>query len=297
MNHTPHAFLGIDGGGTKTTAVLCSAQGEVIARAEAGSLNYRALGYDTARASLRDVLSQLPCEPSAAFIGNAALADQAPLEELHALTHGILNHIPVGMNSDLYIALEAMQCAGASAVIIAGTGSMCAGRTAPGEPIVHTGGWGWLLGDEGSGFHLGWEGLRAALRGYEGSAPATQLTAHACEFYDAKQPEELLNTFYNPNKRHNEIAAFARVVSGLDDAVAQAIVQRCAADLAQTAKALLRKLPANTQIGLWGGLFERRETYRQAFCAALGKQAQVLPVPPAQGAAMAAMRLAACGGA
>ncbi|MCL2531720.1 MAG: hypothetical protein FWE40_06145 [Oscillospiraceae bacterium] len=294
MNHSDQhtcTFLGIDGGGTKTTAVLCNAQGQVIAQAAAGSLNYRALGYDTARASLREILAQLPHKPSAAFIGNAALASDAPPEELHALTHGILDGIPVGMSSDLYIALEAMQCQGPCAVVIAGTGSMCAGRTAPSEPIIHTGGWGWLLGDEGSGFALGWEGLRAALRGYEGSGPTTELTAEVCAFYGAQQPEDLLDIFYNPPKKHNEIAAFARVVSSLDDSVAQAIVQRCAAELAQTAKALLRKLPADTQVGLWGGLFERRENYRQAFCDALGVPAAVLAIPPVQGAAVAAMRL------
>ncbi|MCL2445381.1 MAG: hypothetical protein FWD06_01250 [Oscillospiraceae bacterium] len=289
-NHI-NAYLGIDGGGSKTTAVLCNAQGNVIAQAKAGSLNYRALGYDIARASLQDILHQLPCTPTAVFIGNAALANEAPPEELQALTQGILDGVPAGMNSDLYIALEAMQCQGPSAVVIAGTGSMCAGRTAANEPILHTGGWGWLLGDEGSGFHLGWEGLRAALRGYEGSGPATALTAHACEFYGANVPEDLLDIFYNPNKLHNEIAAFARVVSNLDDPVACTIVQHCAADLAKTAKALLRRLPADTQIGLWGGLFERRENYRQAFIEALGVQASVLAMPPAVGAALAATKL------
>jgi N-acetylglucosamine kinase-like BadF-type ATPase len=195
------------------------------------------------------------------------------------------------MNSDLYIALEAMQCDGPSAVVIAGTGSMCAGRISSADPIVHTGGWGWLLGDEGSGFHIGWEGLRAALRGYEGSGPQTLLTFYACDFYGAKVPEDLLDIFYNPNKRHNEIAAFSKYVGDLDDPVAHAIVQRCAAELAETAKALLRKLPDHTQIGLWGGVFERCEHYRQAFLQALGMPANVLPVPPVQGAAIAAMRL------
>jgi len=284
-------YLGIDGGGTKTTAVLCNAQGEIIAQAKAGSLNYRALGYDIARESLRDILNQLPHQPNAVFIGNAALASQAPPDELHALTHGILDGIPVGMDSDLYIALEAMQCNGSCAVVIAGTGSMCAGRLSPTAPIIHTGGWGWLLGDEGSGFHIGWEGLRAALRGYEGSGPETMLTFYACDFYGAKAPEDLLDIFYNPNKRHNEIAAFSKYVGDLDDSVARAIIQRCAADLAQTAKVLLRKLPAETQVGLWGGVFEKCENYRSVFVQALGMQAAVLSIPPVQGAALAAQTL------
>jgi len=286
-------FLGIDGGGSKTTAMLCNAQGNVAAQAQAGSLNYRALGYEAARASLRDIISQLSVPIKAAFIGNAALAEAAPLEEIYALTEGILEAKYIGMDSDLSIALEAMRSPGPCAVVIAGTGSMAAGRAGEGQPILHAGGWGWLLGDEGSGFHMGWEGLRAALRGYEGSGPATALTQAMCGHYGARQPEDLLDIFYNPNKKHNEIAAFAKYVMDIhEDAVGQAIVRRCAADLAETARALLRKLPEDTQVGLWGGAFERCCAYREAFVHALECPAALLPVPPARGAVYAAMKLA-----
>ena len=288
-------FLGIDGGGSKTTALLCDVDGNVTARVKAGSLNYRAVGYETARASLLEIMAKMKHPVRAAFIGNAALAGAAPPEELHALCDGIFDIGCVAMDSDLYIALEAMRCAGPCAVVIAGTGSMAAGRAGAGRPILHTGGWGWLLGDEGSGFHIGWEALRAALRGHEGSGPATALTRLMCEHYGTARPEELLDIFYDPPKRHNEIAAFAKCVIQSDDAIARAILHRCAGDLAETARALLRKLPGGARVGLWGGVFEHSALYQELFCSMLGTETALLPVPPVQGAVYAAMKLAGGG--
>ena len=286
-------YLGIDGGGTRTSAVLCDGSGNIITKANAGGLNYRAMGYDGARASLRDIMSQITLPVRAAFIGNAALAAPAPAEELRALTHGIIDAAYIGMDSDLFIALEAMRCAGPCAVAIAGTGSMAAGRAGAGEPILHTGGWGWLLGDEGSAFHIAWEALRAGLRGYEGSGPATTLSGDLCRFFGAypETPEELLDLFYDPPKERHHIAACAKVVLQSDDPVAREIVRRCAADFAGTARALLRNLPEDTTLGLWGGMFQHSVAYTRAFCGALGRQAELLPTPPEMGAVYAAMKL------
>ena len=302
-------YLGIDGGGTTTRAVLADARGNAIATARAGSLNYLAVGVEAARESLRGIVGQIapPGPPSAihaAFIGNAALAGPAPENELRALCEGILEPEFLAMDSDLYIALETLDThpkepagspgipgSGPCAVAIAGTGSMAAGRAGEAAPVLHTGGWGWLLGDEGSGFHVAWEGIRAALRGHEGSGPATALTGDLCAHYNVGEPEALLDLFYDPPKEHHEIASFARVVLRSDDAAARAIVSRCAGEFAQTVRALLAKLPEETWLGLWGGMFQHSGAYRATFCQALGKKAQLLPMAPEWGAVRAAMRL------
>jgi len=286
-------YLGIDGGGSTTRAVLADARGEAVATARAGSLNYRAAGIETARESLQSIVQQIAQPVRAAFIGNAALAGPAPENELRALCEGILEPEFLAMDSDLFIALEAMGTQGPCAVAIAGTGSMAAGRAGADMPIVHTGGWGWLLGDEGSGFYIAREGLRAGLRGHEGSGPATSLTGEMCGHFGASKPEELLDIFYHPPKGPREVAAFAREVLASEDPVARGIVGRCAADFARTVEALLRNLPKNTQLGLWGGMFQLSGAYRAAFCAALGRDANLLPMAPEWGAVRAAMKL--CG--
>jgi len=286
-------YLGIDGGGTSTRAVMADARGNAIATARAGSLNYLAVGVEAARASLQSIVEQINMPIYAAFIGNAALAGPAPESELHALCEGILEPAYLAMDSDVYIALEAMDIPGPCAIAIAGTGSMAAGRAGDDMPVVHTGGWGWILGDEGSGFHIAWEALRAGISGYEGSGPETSLTGAMCGHYGANEPAGLLNAFYDPPKEPREIASFARVVLHSDNAVAREIVLRCAGEFACTVKALLRKLPEDTILGLWGGMFQHSEAYRAAFCAALGKQAKLLPMAPEWGAVRAAMKL--CG--
>jgi len=299
-------YLGIDGGGSTTRAVLADARGNAVATARAGSLNYLAVGYETARASLQNIMQQINMPVHAAFIGNAALAGPAPASELRALCEGILDPAYLAMDSDLFIALETMNYhpnepagspgtprTGPCAVAIAGTGSMAAGRAGENEPVLHTGGWGWMLGDEGSGFHIAWEGIRAALRGHEGSGPATSLTGQLCRHFGVNEPEELLDIVYDPPKEPREIAAFARIVTDSKDSVAREIVLRCAGDFARTVQALLRNLPEDTRLGLWGGMFQHSGAYRAAFCAALGKEANLLPMAPEWGAVRAAMRL--CG--
>jgi len=284
-------YLGIDGGGSTTRAVLADARGNAIATARAGSLNYLAVGYVIARASLQEIMNQIALPVHAAFIGNAALAGPAPESELRTLCEGILEPAHLAMDSDLFIALEAMGASGPCAVAIAGTGSMAAGRAGENSPILHTGGWGWMLGDEGSGFHIAWEGIRAALLGHEGSGRVTSLTGELCRHYGANEPEDLLNIFYDPPKEPREIAAFAWEVLHSGDLVAREIVSRCAESFAQTVKALLAKLPEDTQLGLWGGMFQHSAAYRDAFCAALGKEANLLPAAPEWGAVRAAMKL------
>jgi len=286
-------YLGVDGGGSTTRAVLVDARGEAVMTARAGSLNYRAMGIDTARKSLRSIVEQINMPIRAAFIGNAALSGPAPTEELRALCEGILEPEFLAMDSDVFIALEAMNAPGPCAVAIAGTGSMVAGRAGESEHVVHMGGWGWMLGDEGSGFHIAWEGIRAGLRGYEGSGPATGLTEALCRHFAVNGPEELLDIFYDPPKEPREVAAFAWEVLHCDDPVAREIVARCAESFVGTVQALLRNLPEKTKLGLWGGMFQISEAYRTAFCAALGKEADLLPAAPEWGAVRAAMKL--CG--
>ena len=283
-------YLGIDGGGSVTRAVVTDEHCRVLARYDAGSINYRAIGLASARVNLQSLTAQIHVPLRGCMIGNAALSGPAPEEELHALTDGILTARRLAMDSDLSIALEAMQSPGPCAVAIAGTGSMAAGRAGEGEVVLHTGGWGWLLGDEGSGFDIASQAIRAALRAYEGSGPATALTGELCAFFGADTPAQLLGLFYNPPKAPNQIAAFAARVLVCCDDISREIVRRCAAEFAETVRALLLQLPADTALGLWGGMFQHSEFYRAAFCQALGRQAELLPVPPEEGAARAAVR-------
>ncbi|MDR3313040.1 MAG: hypothetical protein LBS96_01125 [Oscillospiraceae bacterium] len=296
-------WIGMDGGGTKTLALAARRDGSLVAAARAGSINFFSVGWEEARAQLRSIVQALSAATggapvASAFIGHAALAGSAEPGQLRRLAEGILEADMLGMESDLCVALEAMPGEGAKAVAVSGTGSMVAGRASPGAQLLTCGGWGYLLGDEGSGFHLAWEGVRAALRGSEKSAAATELTGALLRHFGANEPAALLPLFYEPPMERHRLAGFARAVlacAEAGDAPALAIVRHGAGEFAQTTAALLRRLPQGAALGLWGGVMVGSACYRAAFCGALAVEfpalrPALLPCPPEAGALFAAFR-------
>lgn len=294
-------YLGIDGGGTKTTAVLCDETGREVSRFIGKELNYNAVGMETARAHLREtvegVLAGTDASPAAVCIGLSALSDRADAALTAAFCGDIFPCETVLLESDVFIALEAMDRSGAAAVAVAGTGSMAAGRL-PDGGVIHTGGWGHILGDEGSGYALALEAAKAAVRGREGSGPATSLTAALLAHFGAEKPDDLIPVFYDPPVERSRLASFAPAVfhcAEQGDEVAVGMIREQAALFAATAAALLRRLPSGTPLGLWGGLFEHQPAYVAAFADVLHIEfpethIALLPAPPVFGAVRAAMK-------
>jgi N-acetylglucosamine kinase-like BadF-type ATPase len=170
-------FLGIDGGGTKTTAVVSDSAGRILCCCEGDSINYYAIGLEKARENMKKVISSIAEECGigyfdGAFVGMSALNCRADEKELRAFTSGVIDAAKTDMDSDLYVALEALLEKGECAVAISGTGSMAIARDKKGE-ISCIGGWGHILGDEGSGYCIALDAIRAAIRAYEGSEPQT----------------------------------------------------------------------------------------------------------------------------
>ena len=293
-------FLGIDGGGSKTTAVLVRENGEFVAQTVVGSINYYSNPLSEARGHLAQIVQDF--QPfltdgalRAAFIGMSALNDRADDETLHRFVDGVLPTECVAMDSDLYIALETMCTDGACAVAICGTGSMIVGRTADGT-LLHRGGYGYLLGDEGSGYAIALDAVRAAVRAAEHSAPDTMLTAAALEHFQAPDVDALIPRFYDPPIRRQDVAAFLPSVcrcAERGDAVAAQILRRQADAFADTANALLRELPDGTPLGLWGGVFLHVPLFARQFAQRVPNPIRVLPFPPQFGAVFAAWKL--CG--
>lgn len=295
-------YLGVDGGGSKTTAVICDEAGGRISSFVGGGINFNAVGLDAARKNLKETVAgalagqDLPL--SAAFIGLSALADRADAAITDRLCGGIIPCKNVRMDSDVFIALEAMGVDGACGAVICGTGSMAAGRLADGR-VIHTGGWGHLLGDEGSGYALSLDAVKAAIRGAENSGPATALTDAVLSHFHITTIDGLIEIFYDKKLSRSELAAFAPTffdcVDG-GDGVAVGVMRNHARLLADTSAALLRRLPRGAPTGLWGGIFEHYPVFRDAFGAALrntipGANISMLPAPPVYGAVRAAMRL------
>lgn len=294
-------YLGIDGGGTKTLAIVCDENGTLVSRYVGKSINYNSVGTDTARKNLKDtvegVLEGTDITLSSTFIGMPALSGRASDELTEKLCGGIINCPKIAMDSDVYIGLESMKRDGPTAMVVSGTGSMAVGRLDNGE-IIHTGGWGYILGDEGSGFAMGLAAVKAAICGAEGSAEETALTDRILAHFNITDIDGLIDIFYDPPISNSKIAKLAPVLFDCaknGDKVADDIITVHAKMLASTVSALLMKMPCGTPLGMWGGVLVNCDVFRERFVAFVKEkhpdtQAEILRYPPEYGAVFAAMK-------
>jgi N-acetylglucosamine kinase-like BadF-type ATPase len=263
-------FVGVDGGGTKTALVAITFDGQEVATALCGPLNYNFIGLDAAIENLGDGIAALglPVESIAAIgIGDPSIDDESesPAAKEFANRATNLFGVPVYVRSDAYMTLFALtggQKAGV--LIISGTGSMAIGEDDAGNISV-TGGWGRLTGDEGSGYYIGLEGIRAALRAADGVAAKTALTSAALAHFGADKPRELIPVFYGETEP--DVAGFSRCVAECandGDKVAENILLDAAAHLVRYASVLVENCHADV-LGVWGSVLCKNKTVRQAF--------------------------------
>lgn len=293
-------YLGIDGGGSKTKAVLCDGELNMISSFTGKSINFNSVGFEAARKNLieiADAVLDKNIKPDAVCIGCAALSSRADEVLTEKLCGGIFNCENIILDSDLFIALEAMNASGSCAVAVCGTGSMAAGRL-PDKTVIHTGGFGYLLGDEGSGYAISADAIRAVLRADEKSAPETALAKAAEKYFGTAEPDSLIDFVYSEPVPVKKIAGFAPAVSECaenGDAVAHKIIKNNAEAFADTVCALLRRMPKGIPLGLWGGIMQNCAGFRSIFINAVKRdfpetEISILGNPPEIGAVIAAMK-------
>jgi N-acetylmuramic acid 6-phosphate etherase len=292
-------YLGIDGGGTHTVALLAGRGGTVLGRGTAGPSNRQAVGTGRALAALDEAVSAAftatgrPRVPVAsACLGLAGAdrpEDQAVIREW---AERVRLAGQVEVTSDAAILLAAGTPEGWGLVLIAGTGSIAFGRAADGRR-ARAGGWGYLLGDEGSAYALVLSALQAVARAADGRAPSTSLTERLLARLGVSQPQGLIAAVYRSGRDRADLAALAPLVveAAEDDAVAAQIVEEEARELAQAGAAVARQLgwSGPVPVALAGGLLLGSEGYRERMIQGL-RSLGVLPAvvalveEPAQGA-------------
>lgn len=263
-------LLGIDGGGTGTTCLLARRDGTVLGRGSAGPSNYLSVGAERALSAINDAVDQAfqsagiaRQQVPVACLGLAGAGRPADEQRLRELLAPLQLAAEVVITHDAAIALAAglPDPEGAGIVIIAGTGSIAFGRNQAGE-TARAGGWGWLLGDEGSGYTIGRTALIAVLAAYDGRKPPTGLRAAILDAWKLQSPAEIVGRVYNNPDQRRQIAALAGIVieqARQGDAAAQAIMDEAAHDLAMLALAVAAQLhideDALAGVVLSGGIF------------------------------------------
>jgi N-acetylglucosamine kinase-like BadF-type ATPase len=238
-------ILGVDGGGTKTHAVITDETGRMLGEGFGGPTNIDDHNLETASLNLGYAVNKARAnaklEPgpfAAAFLGIAGVVSEADRGLVRELARGLELCTPehLGVDHDARVALAGGLSDRPGMVLIAGTGSACFGLGASGERHL-TGGWGHLLADEGSGYWLGLEALRAAVCGFDGRGQRSTLEQRALAFLGIRTPEEIMHRVYVVGLSRSELAAFAPTVlevAASGDPVASEIVERGAKALAET---------------------------------------------------------------
>lgn len=218
-----HYFLGVDGGGSHTRALLCDEQGRVVGVGQAGPSNYQDVGEAAAGEALRGALTaargSIPSAAiGAAFFGMAGVVNAADHAAVRRMATGL--HLSpdaaVGVDHDIRIALAGGLAGRPGIALIVGTGSAAYGRTADGR-AHQCGGWGTLADDVGSGSWLGRAALQEAVRQADGRHPLTPLGKEVFGFLGIERIEDFMHRVYGQGLSRTEMARLAPVVMGLYD--------------------------------------------------------------------------------
>jgi N-acetylglucosamine kinase-like BadF-type ATPase len=289
-------YLGVDGGGSKTLAVIVDAIGIERGRGRAGSSNHHTAGRDAALAAIHTAVESAclaaGCQTplAAAWIGLAGMdrpTDAAPLAGEFERLAGVAR-----LTNDAELALGGLP-GGVGVALIAGTGSIAVGCDARGAR-GRASGWGHLLGDEGSGYDIGRQALRAVARAADGRGPGSALTERILARWNLTSPEDLLSTVYtDPDKAR--VAALAELVIAAateGDTVSRGIVRVAVEELALAALTVASSLDLASPLplALSGGLLIHHEDLRRLVVERMQRTRPVGPVVTIEEPALCAAR-------
>jgi N-acetylglucosamine kinase-like BadF-type ATPase len=295
--------LGIDAGGTKTVCLLADGDGRILAEARGPGANLHAAGELEVEKVLHQVMEAAigdrPIVPAAIGLGIAGVDRDDEMRVVRAMMRRIGHKARSVIVNDALIALVAGAGDAPGIVIIAGTGAIVYGRNARGE-AARAGGWGHMIGDEGSGYWIGREALAAVMRASDGRGPATQLTAEILQHFDIVDVSRLPRIVYDRAQPRTAVAALGPLVqrgSEQGDAVATRILERAADELVLAARSVTARLEMRGDpftFYLAGGMFRvvpwlAAELPRRLDEVAPRAQTELLDKEPAFGAVWLAL--------
>jgi len=298
--------LGIDAGGTKTVCQLADEQGRIVGESRGPGANLQAAGELAVEKTLHQLMDEaMAAQPGARLgaicVGMAGVDRPGDAEVVRGIMRRIGQSARVLIVNDALVALEAGAPGAAGVVIIAGTGSICYGRNSQGQ-AARAGGWGYVLGDEGSGYWIGRHALRAVVREADRRGPATSLTPRALRHFGVDRPQDLIHEIYYGGMRPGAIAALASEVQEAfaeGDAVAAGILEVGVRELVSSAASVVSRLHLEQEdfaFVLSGGIFRAVPWMREQLTARLprvSRDAAIrhLAVEPAEGAVKLALSL------
>lgn len=324
--------LGIDGGGSKTVCVLMEDTGQVFGRGEAGASNYHSVGITAAFNSIQSAIGAAvvealqknvpmlhtqsrqftdPVKVEAICLGLAGVDRSADIQVVQGLVQQLQNSnfLPiswalqpsnVAICNDALIALVGGVGDAVGIVAAAGTGSIVFGRNHQGY-TKRVGGWGHLLGDEGSAYKIAVQGMQAALRAYDGRDLPTSLVELLQQHLGLESIEDLIEVIYQRGWGAKEIAALAPIVdraAAQGDQVADTIIEQAVKELVKATSTVVDALFSPESVfeivttgSVWQGSAKMRERFAASIVTFAPSAKVIFPrYEPAYGAGLLALK-------
>lgn len=295
--------LGFDVGSSQTQCLLADGDGHVVGRALGAGANIQVIGeLQTEKvlySMMQSVTGTSPIALAAICVGMAGVDREEDAAVVRSIVRRIGPSARVLVVNDALVALQAGVGDAPGVVIVSGTGSIAYGRNAAGR-AARAGGWGYVLGDEGSGYWLGRMALRAVVRAADGRGGATALTRHILTHFNVTHPRQLVREIYSRELAPSQIAVLAQCVQAASeegDTVACEILRVAARELVAAAGSVTAQLSMSGEaftFVLAGGIFHAvpwlgDELSRRLTEVAPRSRAEVLREEPALGAVRLAL--------
>lgn len=271
-------IMGVDGGGTHSRLLVTDLNGNEIYQGIGKSTNIESNALETVKKNFMDLFQEFHIRTKSSkedclsiCIGTAGVDTPESLDLISDLIGNLGYHCFIEVMNDSEIALAAETKGKPGIIIISGTGSIGFGVNECGEKW-RVGGFGYLVGDEGSGYWVARKGIGAALQDFDHSGPKTKLTDMLKEELNLERLDKILDFIYSTNK--SEIARLATVViQGYEqgDIVSNEIIQKAAYYLSRMVITLVKELQMTEQSYpvIYGGGFL---TNSPGLCSAINER-------------------------
>ncbi|WP_100010344.1 N-acetylglucosamine kinase [Lentibacillus sediminis] len=264
--------IGVDGGGTKTEAVLADGLGNLIARAASGPTNLNGMtkehvqeAFTALFSSLEDQAPDAYSQVASIFAGIAGAGNEHNKQLLHDLIQTCAPHVAkIQVEADAVNALYSGTFGKPGIVQISGTGSITYGVNRQ-QSQDRVGGWGYLFGDEGSGYDLGRQAIAGVLRAEDGRGEDTAMRPLIYAHFGVNHSQDLIQKIYAAPFPKQEIAPLAKIVFAAyaeNDPLAEKILKRSARETALSIQTLYKRLfspDEQVDVVLCGGVFSNQD--------------------------------------
>ena len=266
-------IFGFDCGATKSECAVADLNGKILITLTGGPANFLVIGTDKASENILSLLKE--CKEKLRFdyedikrivVGAAGAGREEDAEKLKNSWQNLAAKKGISLNSltvlnDAQITLDGAFQNKSGAILIAGTGSIIYGKDEEGK-IYRAGGFGRIIGDEGSGYSIGRKALQKVAKFYDGYAENTNIVNLLSDKFKIYSSEELIKKVYKENFEIASVAELVLNAASNDDLVALTILEEETDELIQQMKLLMKKMNVEKlQVSFAGSLVINKNVY------------------------------------